>query len=271
MPAVVTRPISHVDSSTETILSLETVSVRYGGHVAVDGVTFDITEGSITALIGPNGAGKTTLMDAISGFQASSGAIVLAGQRVDDLRPHDRARVGLGRTFQSLDLYDKLTVAENVLSGAGARLGRHQRQEVFERTMSNLGLNGWYDRLAENLSHGQRQLVSVGRALMSEPKVLLLDEPAAGLDISASVWLAEKLRAVQATGVTIVLVDHNMNFVMELCENIHVLNFGQIIASGPPDVIVADPDVTTAYLGDIGFEAVAEVEAAVHDADRVNR
>ena len=239
------------------LLSLRDVGVRYGGVSAVDGVTLDVPEGAIVGLIGPNGAGKTTLIDAISGFATASGAISLSGRRIDHLKPHQRIRAGLGRTFQAIELWNDLTVSENVVVGLAAATGRagagpHALEETFEV----LGLAAVAHRPAGELSQGQRQLVSIARALIGRPKVLLLDEPAAGLDSAESQWLGDRLRDIRDSGVTIFLIDHDMGLVLGLCDHIEVLNFGSIIASGPPSAIRGDRLVAEAYLGSTHATAV---------------
>ncbi|MCM3923087.1 branched-chain amino acid ABC transporter permease/ATP-binding protein [Frankia sp. AiPs1] len=227
-------------------LSISGVGVTYGGVTALSDVTIDVAPGTIVGVIGPNGAGKTTMMDAACGFTAAAGEITLAGQRLDGLPPHRRARHGLARTFQGLDLYEDLTVEENLMAGQhAARPGAPSLDEL----LTSLGLWEERGRGVGELSQGQRQLVSIARALASGPRVLLLDEPAAGLDPTHSAWLAVRLRAVRDRGVTIVLVDHDMRFVLDLCDTIHVLDFGRQIADGPPPEIRANPKVAKAYLG----------------------
>jgi ABC-type branched-subunit amino acid transport system ATPase component/branched-subunit amino acid ABC-type transport system permease component len=238
-------------AAVAALLSLSDISVYYGGVTAVELVSIDVTEGSIVGLIGPNGAGKTTLIDAIGGFAAATGTITLAGQRIDHLRPHDRTRAGMGRTFQAIELWNDLTVTENVIVGLAAATGRAVPAvpTALDETLDLLGLNAVAHRPAGELSQGQRQLVSVARALIGEPKVLLLDEPAGGLDSIESQWLGDRLRSIRDAGVTIVLVDHDMELVLRLCDHIEVLNFGQIIACGPPASIRRDRAVAKAYLG----------------------
>jgi ABC-type branched-subunit amino acid transport system ATPase component/ABC-type branched-subunit amino acid transport system permease subunit len=237
---------AHIKSADRAaLLSVRNIGVRYGGVVAVDDVSFDVTQGSICGLIGPNGAGKTTLIDAISGFARYTGTVSLAGQPLNGLRPHQRTRSGLGRTFQGMELWDDLIVDENVSLGVNAK----DDGTAVDETLRTLGLATLRDRPVGELSQGQRQLVSIARALLGNPTLLLLDEPAAGLDSSESLWLAERLRAVRDRGVTILLVDHDMGLVLSLCDEIRVLNFGHIIASGPSEEIRADPLVTEAYLG----------------------
>ena len=235
-----------VDLDGPVALAVRELSVRYGGVVAVDGVSFDVPVGAIVGLIGPNGAGKTTTMDALCGFARSSGRVVIGAAPLDGLPPHRRAQLGLGRTFQGLDLYEDLSVAENVAVGRyTARDGALDMDEF----LGSLGLSTLAERPVSELSQGQRQLVSIARALVARPKVLLLDEPAAGLDTLESLWLASQLRVIRDQGVTIVLVDHDMGLVLGLCDVIHVLDFGRVIASGTPTEIRDDPRVALAYLG----------------------
>jgi ABC-type branched-subunit amino acid transport system ATPase component/branched-subunit amino acid ABC-type transport system permease component len=231
-------------------LSLLDVTVRYGGVVAVDQVSLDISAGSIVGLIGPNGAGKTTLIDATCGFAPATGTVQLDGRTLDGLGPHQRARAGLARTFQAIELYDDLTVDENVAVGQAALAGRSPateaaRQEVFEL----LGIGAVRHTPAGELSQGTRQLVSIARALVGKPSVLVLDEPAAGLDSTESSWLGERLRFIRASGVTILICDHDMQLVLGLCDEVVVLDFGVVIARGTPAEVRADPTVAAAYLG----------------------
>jgi ABC-type branched-subunit amino acid transport system ATPase component len=184
------------------------------------------------------------------------------------LKPHQRIRAGLGRTFQAIELWEDLTVEENVVVGLAAAAGRHRpsgyhpasgdgvsgdgaaaRRDGLGEVFDLLGLGEVRDRPAGELSQGQRQLVSIARALVGRPKVLLLDEPAGGLDSSESLWLGERLRKIRDSGVTILLIDHDMHLVLNLCDQIQVLNFGKIIAAGPPAAIRADRAVAEAYLG----------------------
>jgi ABC-type branched-subunit amino acid transport system ATPase component/branched-subunit amino acid ABC-type transport system permease component len=231
------------------LLSLHDIRVAYGGVVAVDDVSFDIAEGSIVALIGPNGAGKTTLLDAISGFATASGSIRLGGRELGRLAPHRRIRAGLGRTFQQIELYDDLSVRENIAAGLVARGRKRASEADLERVLTLLELIEVAERPAGELSQGRRQLVSIARALVGNPRVVLLDEPASGLDTAESHWLGERLRRIRDSGVTILMVDHDMHLVLNLCEQVHVLDFGVLIASGTPAVVKADRRVAEAYLG----------------------
>ena len=237
----------------EELLRLDEVSVRYGGVVANDAVSFSVREGEIVGLIGPNGAGKTTLIDAISGFATATGEVTLGGVPLDGLAPHRRVQLGLGRTFQGLDLYDDLTVTENVDVGrAGGR--RHADDGVSDQQRNSgllamLSLTDVADRPVRELSQGQRQLVSIARALAGRPRMVLLDEPAAGLDSNESGWLAERLRDVRGHGTTVLLVDHDMSLVLDVCDRVVVLDVGRVIAAGTPDEVQRDPAVAAAYLG----------------------
>ncbi|SHN18207.1 branched-chain amino acid ABC transporter permease/ATP-binding protein [Cryptosporangium aurantiacum] len=242
----------------EPLLTVRDLTVRYGGVVAVDGFSLDVPRGSIVGLIGPNGAGKTTAIDAISGFAVASGSVSLGGHSLDGLRPHQRIRAGLGRTFQAIELYGDLSVRENVVVGLTARARSHrQAQERLAETLDTLGLTALADRPAGELSQGQRQLVSIARALVGNPQVLLLDEPAGGLDTAESHWLGERLRDLRAAGVTILMVEHDMSLVLSLCDQITVLDFGTVIASGPPETIRTHPRVVEAYLGSAHAEEVS--------------
>ncbi|NEC90131.1 branched-chain amino acid ABC transporter permease/ATP-binding protein [Streptomyces sp. SID12501] len=239
----------------EVVLSVRDIGVRYGGVVAVDSVSFDVRSGEIVGVIGPNGAGKTTLLDAISGYHRSTGTVEFDGRPISSLKPHQRGRAGLGRTFQGIELYEDLSVEENVLVGeaaarhGGDHVGTMQGLELRNRLFETLHLSRFRAQPARELSQGRRQLVSIARALAGRPRMLLLDEPAAGLDSSESRWLGDRLRAVRAGGVTVLLIDHDMGLVLDVCDRIVVLDIGKVIAEGTPAEIKADPRVATAYLG----------------------
>jgi len=233
-------------AAAPVVLQVRDLSVRYGGVVAVDAVSFDVCKGAIVGLIGPNGAGKTTIIDAVSGFCRYRGSVRLSNKELDGLKPYQRIRAGLGRTFQGIELWDELTVEENVLVGPGAAR-RHPDQVRALYTL--LGLDDLCERSVRELSQGQRQLVSIARSLVAQPAVVLLDEPAAGLDSNESAWLAERLRDVRDNGTTIVLVDHDMDLVLDVCDHVEVLDIGRVIARGGPDAIRANRDVADAYLG----------------------
>jgi ABC-type branched-subunit amino acid transport system ATPase component/ABC-type branched-subunit amino acid transport system permease subunit len=238
----------------EVLLSANGIGVHYGGVVALDDVTFDVRAGEIVGLIGPNGAGKTTCIDAMSGFAPSTGTVTLGDQRVDGLKPHERSRLGLGRTFQGIELYDDLTVRENVAVGTVAAANRKDdtaapSDQDIDTLFGVLQLTEVADRSVSELSQGQRQLVSVARALAGRPRIVLLDEPAAGLDSTESQWLGQRLKSVRDAGVTVLMVDHDMELVLEICDRIIVLDLGRVIAQGTPQEIQTNPDVVRAYLG----------------------
>jgi sulfate-transporting ATPase len=229
-------------------LEIDRLTLRFGGLTVLDGVSFALRAGELFALIGPNGAGKTSVIDAITGFAPATGSIRLGGRRIDGIAPHKRVHAGLARTFQSLDLYDDLSVDENV---SVAALGRHARDRsaAVARALDSLGLSARRDRPAGELSQGERQLVSIARAGVADPGVLLLDEPAAGLDTSESAWLGDRIRDIRASGTAVLLVDHDVALVLNTCDHVYVLDFGTVIAEGPPDAIRADRAVADAYLG----------------------
>jgi ABC-type branched-subunit amino acid transport system ATPase component/branched-subunit amino acid ABC-type transport system permease component len=228
------------------VLSVRNASVHYGGVAAVSDVSLEVPPAAIVGLIGPNGAGKTSLIDAISGFAAMTGDVIFAGDSVVRLKPHQRVQHGLGRTFQGIELYDDLSVEENVAVGDRTRRrGGRDLSGLF----ATLGLDGLRTRPVAELSQGQRQLVSIARALAGGPSLLLLDEPAAGLDSRESAWLAERLRDIRVSGVSMLLVDHDMNLMLGLCDVLYVLDFGSVIASGTPEQVRADEKVIGAYLG----------------------
>lgn len=233
------------------VLTVRDIGVRYGGVTALEDVSFDVREGEILGLIGPNGAGKTTLVDAISGYADYTGSVRLEEHALDGVAPHRRSRAGLGRTFQGIELYDDLTVRENVVVGTTATLGRFDdaHEPDLDRLFATLDLSEVADRPVDEISQGRRQLVSVARALAGRPHVVLLDEPAAGLDSGESQWLGERLRAARAGGVTVVMVEHDMGLVLDVCDRVVVLDLGKVIAVGTPAEIQSDPTVIAAYLG----------------------
>jgi ABC-type branched-subunit amino acid transport system ATPase component/ABC-type branched-subunit amino acid transport system permease subunit len=242
---------------TDPALRVENLRVRYGGVVAVADVSLRVDRGRIVGLIGPNGAGKTSVIDAITGFAPATGTIELAGQHIETLAPHARVRAGLARTFQQLELYDDLSVEENVSVAAfGGR--QADRRVAVARVLESVGISGLSDRPAGELSQGERQLVSIARASAADPGVLLLDEPAAGLDTKESAWLGERIRDLRSSGTAILLVDHDVALVLRVCDHVYVLDFGAVIAEGPPDAIRTNRAVADAYLG------------AIHDAEAVS-
>jgi branched-chain amino acid transport system ATP-binding protein len=246
------------------LLEVVDLRVAWGGVVALDGLSLEVAAGSVTGIIGPNGAGKTTLLDAITGFApVGGGAVLLDGDDITAWSPQQRARAGLSRTFQSLELFDDLTVADNLAVGrrrssvAGVLddlRGRRRHGDAATGTagavvLEQLGLADSADRLPPDLSNGQRHLVALARALASSPRLVVLDEPAAGLDPAETAAVGRVVAALPAQGTTVVLVDHDMDLVLGTCDTVHVLDFGSCIASGPPDAVRADGRVRTAYLG----------------------
>jgi branched-chain amino acid transport system ATP-binding protein len=246
-----------------TLLDVEELSKSFGGLQALDGVSFTVAERSITALIGPNGAGKTTLFNLVSGFlPPSAGRVRLGGTDVTGLPPHSRAAAGIVRTFQLVKLFTELSVVENVLVGAHTRstgglwaaLVRPRRREapLVERARALLDRVGLADvarRRAGALTYGQQRLLEIARALAASPRLLLLDEPAAGLNREETARLAELLRSLRDEGLTVLVIEHDTAFVMSLAEKIVVLDFGRLIAQGPPAEVQRHPAVLEAYLG----------------------
>ena len=255
-----------------SLLTVNGLTVRYGGVCALDGVDLEVAEGAFVGLIGANGAGKTTFIDAVSGLVASRGRVLFGDQDISELAPNRRARLGLARTFQSLELFEDLTVRENLLVSAERSrwyapvldMVRPARQRDAERAVETalelLEIEALERRLVSSLSLGQRKLVTVARALAGRPRFVLLDEPAAGLDSDESLALGHRLRRVVHDGTTLLLVDHDVGLVLGVCDEIHVLEFGGLIASGSPDQIAADERVIRSYLGEAAEDsAVAEV------------
>ena len=245
----------------EPLLTCRGVTVRYGGVLAVRDIDLDVEAGEIRGLIGPNGAGKTSFIDAISGFTPSSGEVRFAGSTISRAGAHDRARLGLSRTFQSLELFDDLTVEENVLLGEPrrslsdavrevARGGSGLAPQTVRDLLDTFELEGVRQRRVFELSHGKRKLVMLARALAARPKLLLLDEPAAGLDSHESVELGSTLRRINRQGISMLMVEHDMSLIMNLCSRITVIDFGSVIAEGDAASIQSDPEVIRAYLGE---------------------
>jgi branched-chain amino acid transport system ATP-binding protein len=245
-----------------SLLETSGLTVTFGGLNANDSVDISIESGTFVGLIGPNGAGKTTFIDAITGFvPVSKGSITFDGISFAGTPPHSRAQAGLSRTFQQLELFEDLTVRDNLLAAAErppwwglladiVRPGRRSPvSDDVDWALDVLGLSDSAERFPSDLSHGQRKLVGVARALASRPKLVLLDEPAAGLDTTESQVLGTQLRSLLDHDTTVFLIDHDMGLVLNVCDYIYVLDFGAIIAEGTPDEVRSDPRVVAAYLG----------------------
>ncbi len=221
------------------LLDVDRVTVRFGGNVAVQEVSLEAEPGRINGLIGPNGAGKTTLFNVITGLQAPNrGHVALDGENITGLPPYKRARKGMARTFQRLELFGALTVRENIQVAASIRnqWGKtgEQPAAAARRLMAMVGLERMADVRADALPTGQARLVELGRALATRPRLLLLDEPAAGQDESETEHFADLLRHLAQEDIAILLVEHDMQLVMNVCEHIHVLDFGRLMAAGHP-------------------------------------
>jgi len=253
------------------LLRTRELSVHYGGNVALDAVSLRIDAGELVGLIGPNGAGKTTFIDALTGFTPSTGAVIMNGTDISRLKPHRRVIAGLGRTWQGAELYDELSVRENLEVGGhrpsivesirAMLTGRSPSMSVVDEAVDLLGLVDILDRSPDDLSQGQRKSVDVARALTAGSTVLCLDEPAAGLDTTESVELGRRLRRVVEAGTSLLLVDHDMGLVLGVCDRIYVLDLGKVIAVGTPDEIRRSPEVIDAYLGTEQSDGAEEIRA----------
>ena len=233
-------------------LEVNGVTVAFGGNRALDGVGLTAEPGRVTGLIGPNGAGKSTLFDVVCGLRRpSSGRVLLDGRDVTRMGPARRARHGLARTFQRLELFGRLSVRDNLLVAAELGPERRRARQVAAEILARLSLTELAGAAADALPTGLGRLVEVGRALALRPKFLLLDEPAAGQDVEETERFAALLRALAAEGTAVVLVEHDMSLVMGVCDEVYVLDLGKIIAVGPPAVIRSDETVLAAYLGDV--------------------
>lgn len=250
-----------------SLLRVVGVTKRFGGLTAVDAVSFDVHEGTIKALIGPNGAGKSTLFNLLTGFdRPDAGSVQFDGEEITSAGPQENVRRGLARTFQNTQLFDEMTALDNVLVGAQAhrsagflaaalRLPMSSRQDARDaeearRLLRLVGLDDWADTRAADLPAGLRRLLEIARALATGPRLLLLDEPAAGLNSKETQELSQTLYRVRDRGITVLVVEHDMGLVMEISDDIVVLDRGRKIAEGPPRMIQKDRAVIAAYLGE---------------------
>jgi branched-chain amino acid transport system ATP-binding protein len=250
----------------ETIIEAAGIRKEFGGLVALNDVYFNVRRGSITAIIGPNGAGKTTLINVMTGVIAcTAGAIALNGSTISGLKSHEIARLGIARTFQTAQIFGAMTVLENVMVGRHTKtgcgmlasalsLGRMRREEKAIRDkgmyyLDMVGLGDLANQHAASVPIGMQRLLEIGRALAAEPAVMLLDEPAAGLNTQETRTLGELIGTIREAGITVIIVEHDMELVMDIADEILVLNFGSRLAWGTPEQIQANPDVIEVYLG----------------------
>jgi|TARA_A100001391_G_scaffold63912_1_gene39822 branched-chain amino acid transport system ATP-binding protein len=257
---------------TATLLSVEGLGISFGGLKAVNDVSFSVPSGQIVSLIGPNGAGKTTLFNMISGiYPSATGSVALDGERVTGLSPHLLAQRGLSRTFQNLQIFQSMTVLENAVAGyhlqergsvladllalPGSRRRARQSEEGARHLLARVGLERSADTEAGNLSYGALKRLEIARALALDPKILLLDEPAAGCNAVETEEIDHLIAEVAASGVAILLVEHDMKMVMRISNHIVVLDHGEKIAEGDPATVSRNPAVIAAYLGTGGADA----------------
>jgi branched-chain amino acid transport system ATP-binding protein len=251
---------------SNSLLEVRSLSRSFGGLKAVNEVSFTVNQGSIKSVIGPNGAGKTTLFNLISGMlPCDSGVVLQNGREITRLQPYRIAELGISRTFQTTKLFSRMTVAENVMVGRHSRTRAgflsgvlnlpwtwKEEREIRERSLQlldALGLADAADQLASNLPFGKQRLLEIARALATEPSLLLLDEPAAGLNIYETREMADLVLKIRGWGITVLLVEHDMSLVMDISDQIVVLNYGRKVAEGEPAEIQRDPEVIRIYLG----------------------
>ena len=231
------------------LLRTEGVHKSFGGVRALDTCTIEVDEGTVTGLIGPNGSGKTTLFNVITGYtKADAGEVYLADRRITNIAPDKVFALGIGRTFQLTRIFPSLTVMENMLVAS-----QHHRAGARKRAIEQLefiGIAGYHASLAGTLSYGQRKLLELAYILVADPAIVLLDEPAGGVNLSLVNHIAARIRELNAAGKTFLIVEHNMEFVMGLCHQVTVLDSGTVVAAGPPDIVRTDRRVLDAYLGE---------------------
>lgn len=248
------------------MLKLEDVTIKFGGLTAVNNVSLEIPKGSIFGLIGPNGAGKTTLFNLISGvYKPTSGKIYFQGKEIEGTTPYKVNELGIARTYQNINLFKKMTTLENVMVGchtkskAGifdavfkTKKQRNEEKAIIEKSMKILEFMGLKDKAyykASNLSYGEQRRLEISRAMASEPELILLDEPAAGMNANEKLELNDTIQKMNKLGITVLLVEHDMKVVMNICDTVCVLNYGKRLCVGEPDYVQNNEEVIEAYLG----------------------